>query len=425
MAIGDRTTGQKLADSIFSGTPYNIFTSDEGLKIKYLKEMHQSFEQHRTSVEQSLHKLSRGGGLSVVQRMPDYMPPPEILINTDSLANSHREVTDKLGDVLEAQRDLFEVAHGIHTPLLQRMVRNQGISNLQLQEGNAINLQAAIGAFQQRNTQINQLTEIIATGQGIIAEVSNVGMTIEYQAEATRDLLHQLFTDMGTQITEMTNEQVITRMSVLQALYRVRTTYIQSHEQVMLSHQKQIGLLAQILEAVCMTEREKGSRYEWKRAEKVRQKATSQEDFDRALKILQDAHELDELNPSVYLSAGTIHSSLGHPDIAAVAFAQADFMLDDSPHITSYTLMNLASNLLLLTMPEYAERVMRKATRIDPHNREAWFLYAKTAWKAGKADVAIQVMKTLLSLNSAYYKAQLLVDHEFTELASFLFDTRQ
>jgi len=415
----------KLVDNIFSDAPYNVLTSDEGLRLKYLRDIRDDLDQHNDMTRRALQ--APGTTSFASPRTPEYLPAPEINIDTSALADAQFEVADKLGDVLDSQRKLIE-ATSTHTPLFKQMIRNQGVESLLQYKGNQllteanvlgsqaneIAVQAAVAAYQQRNDLTQRLSEtLVNTGMSIEATISD-------EAKATRVLLHQLLTDIGSKIVDMTNEQVVTRIAVLQTLYSFQSTYIQTHEQAMLSQQRQQGLLQQILHATRMTEGEHEADRLWRRAELARSQAQSRDEFKAALALLQQAYSMDDMNPQICLSLGTIHSTLGHPDLASIALVQADQLIEHAPNMTSYTLMNLANNLMLMGRHEHAESVMRKATKIDPRNREVWFQYAKIAWKVGKKNEAMQCLTMLLKANLPYYKAQILIDPDLEELRQLL-----
>jgi len=254
-------------------------------------------------------------------------------------------------------------------------------------------------------------------GQGkMLDKLGDVETTLQWEGEKMRRHLHTLLTDVGSQIRELTNDQMITRMSLLQAFYEIRETYLQTHEQVMLSHQQERGLLERILEAVEMTEPQKESKRNWKRAELLRKEGK----FDDALSKLREAYELDDLSPLVHLSTGTIHNTLGNSEKAALAFASADELIENNPQMSVYVLMNLASSLHDMGRHEHAERAMRKATKLSPGNPEVWFMYAKSAWKCDKKDDAIRVLKTLLATHSSLYRARIVIDPELEDAVPHL-----
>jgi len=245
-------------------------------------------------------------------------------------------------------------------------------------------------------------------------------MTIEHEFAATRDLLHKVFTDLGNEVRTLTHEHILTRITTLQALYAIRSTFIETHEQEMLTAQQQTGILKRILDAVQLTEGQKQSRYLWKRAEQTRLGAKNDEQLNQALGQLRESYDHDEMNSLALLSTGIIQGSLGNPERASIALAQADQLIENDPFIDSFALMNLAANLHVLGRHEHAERVMRKATKIDPGNREVWYAYTRSAWKAGKSSNALEIAQRLMELNPRYYGAQLRADPDLVELCSAL-----
>lgn len=425
MSDFERSSNQKHVDAIFSSVPFGYATSDTGLHLKYLDQINKKLDKHRESIDRSLAMGASSPPMG--NRVPDYLPTPEIVIDTSELAHAQRDVADALGSLFDSQRDLLGATRE-HTPLFQRMVRNQGVSqflhmqtNDLLHSGNKMASQAALEAFHQRNQQMEQLSEIISGQTDIVHSINGVGQEIAGQSEKTRELLGYLLTDVGDRITMMGNEQVITRIALLQSLYSIRSTFLQNHEQQILSAQQQTGLLQNILQAAHMTEREKESRYLWRKAERTRKTAKTNEEYQEALSILKAAHELDDINPSAYLSIGTIQSALGNAELASSSFAEADLLVENDPHLSSYILINLGNSLMTMKHYPHAERVLRKATRLDVSNREVWFRYGKAAWLSGKKENAIKVMQNLLKLNPAYYKAQIAVDSELSALATHLF----
>jgi len=184
----------------------------------------------------------------------------------------------------------------------------------------------------------------------------------------------------------------------------------------MLETQKQTGVLR---DAILLTERDKEARKLWMKAERNRAQAKTEEDFNEVLKVLKEAHERDDMNGLVYLSSGIIQSALNNPEQAAIAFTEADSLLQNDPLVDSFTLMSLAQNLHQLGRHEHAERVLRKAMKMDMGNPEVWFAYAKAAWRSGKKDNARYVLREqLLSRNRKYYLDQLQLEPDLQELLS-------
>ncbi len=410
MAVPDRSSGQKIVDNIFGDTPFNVFTSDQGMALSDLHGIHEALDKQLALTERQTY--APPAPVVIEQRVPEYMPAPQVVIDTSALAEANFEVADKLEDVIQIERSLLRVTKG-HTPLLQQ-------GNILLEEGNSIATQAAIIAFKQRQVQMGQLSELLTASNDIRREVGYVTDTISDEAQTTRVLLERLFTDIGEKVETFTQEEIISRMSLLQALYRIQSTFMESHEQMMLSQQRQLIAAQQGVEASRMTEKMKESYHQWERAEVVRVQAATREDLERALAILGNAQELDDINPLPYLSAGTIHSSLEQPQVAGIAFEQANLLIQKNPHLSSYTLMCLADAMQQLGRNEHAERAMRCATKIDPGNLEVWFKYGKAAWKAGKRAEAIEVMRTLIKRNAAYFRAQIAVDPEIEAILPYL-----
>ena len=68
---------------------------------------------------------------------------------------------------------------------------------------------------------------------------------------------------------------------------------------------------------------------------------------------------------------------------------------------------------------EHAERVLRKAMKMDMGNPEVWFAYAKAAWRGGKKDNARYLLREqLLPRNHKYYLDQLQLEPDLKELLS-------
>ena len=95
-------------------------------------------------------------------------------------------------------------------------------------------------------------------------------------------------------------------------------------------------------------------------------------------------------------------------------------MIEDNPFLASFNLISLADALVRLERYDHAERVMRKATRLDPGNNEVWYAYAKTAWRSGKQNEAAACLTRLLQKNARYYRAQLAVDPIFSDLFTMI-----
>jgi tetratricopeptide (TPR) repeat protein len=418
MTKNERSFGGKFADEVFGGTPHNIFTSDKGVELKHLSDISKSLDKHQEIAERALHASSKGVAVQS-QQVPQYLPPPEVVIDTSALAHAQRDVANQLEGVIDAQQSLAKIA-GAHTPLLKQgnILAFQG-NQLQGQ-GNQIAAQSAMAAFDQRNEQIDLLTGIAINSGEIIRQVEGVGMTIAHESHETRVLMQSLLTDIGSKITEMTNEQIITRMALTQGLYRIRSTFLKTHAEVMLAHQQEQGLLQQILEAQRMTENQKESGYQWKRAEIARTRATTVKDLQAVLPMLEKSNSLDDINPLVYISTGTIQSSLGSDELAALSFSEADLLLEQDPGLSIYTLMNLAESLQKIGRHEHAERIMRRATKLAPQDSEVWFHYAKAAYGARKENEAVACLKALIHKNPALYRARIAVDNQLSPLLPFL-----
>ncbi len=468
MTTPERSSGQKFADSLFSGVPYNVFTSDKGMELKHLQNIEKSLDKHHEAVERSLSRSTSHSG--ALRQQTQYLPPPEIIIDTTELAQSQQQVADRIEDVLNAQRDLVQATYR-HTPLFKRMISNQGVTHGLLDQGNAlssftnqhlqqgnhiayqaavqafhqrdatvqelrlsnelgaerndllsdgndISIQAAVQAFEQRSELIARLSQSVVQQGNMVCQLNDIRSTIKYEADQTRRHFYTLLTDLDTSIISLTNDQAITRMSMLQAIYRFQSTFLQSHEQLMLSHQHERGILERILEAAEMTASQKEARYLWKKAERMRKSA----DLTGALETLQQAHDHDDQDPFIYLSLGTIQSTYGNAERAASAFAEADSLFEGNDYLSAYTLMNLAHNLHLIGRDDHAERAMRKAMKMDFQNPEILFQYAKTCWHAKKTASARKCFETILqtfpkgSKVGNLYRAKVAVDADLTDI---------
>src|SRR3989344_47485 len=128
----ERSSTQKMVDSIFHSTPMNIVTSDQGMQLKYLDNLN----KHQEGIERSLHQISQGSRGQIAHRVPDYMPTPEIIINTGGVENS-AEVADSLHQLVGSHETLVQISQN-HGAYFARMVRNQGVTHELLEEGNTI-----------------------------------------------------------------------------------------------------------------------------------------------------------------------------------------------------------------------------------------------------------------------------------------------
>lgn len=206
---------------------------------------------------------------------------------------------------------------------------------------------------------------------------------------------------------------------MLQTLYALRSTYIETHERSMLAQQRQEGVLERILKALRLSEKEKEARHLWEQAEIQHARAHTDDDYRKAINLLAESRSLDPINPAVYLSVDAIHSTLGHPALAAAAYAEADFLLDNierDERLASFNLLNLAASLQSMGRFEHAERVMRKATKIDARNREVWFQFARAAWQAGKHNSAVSCLVSLLRKDENNYRLRISSDPVFKDL---------
>src|SRR3989339_1351176 len=118
MAIPERSSGQKAVDNIFGGTPFNVFTSDQGMALSDLHGIHEALDKQLVLSERQSY-MSPPAPVIIEQRVPEYMPAPQVIIDTSALAEANYEVADKLEHVINAERALLRVTQG-HTPLLQQ-----------------------------------------------------------------------------------------------------------------------------------------------------------------------------------------------------------------------------------------------------------------------------------------------------------------
>lgn len=391
-----------LTKEIVTWYEWNPFLNNEERSVKALEDINRNLDRHQNSLENSwIQNMS-----SSSYREPQYIPPPEVYIDTDSLADAQYEISDRLGWVLDAQRDLVRASNR-NNSLQKKLVSNQWVTNSLLDNLTRVWNQHAVNAYRQREEQLSELMNI-----------TNWVWWVTRSVDKTRKVMQTLLTDIGWAITNLTNEQIITRMWVIQALSKVETTFLQSHENEMLSHQRTQNLLQEILMRSGQTEQEKYARQLWEKAEFLRY----QWNFEQALAELKKAYELDDMNPQILLSSAIIQSSIWNFSEASNLFLQTEQIAEFKwPHMNSYILMNMASNLVELKRYNHAERVMYKAVRKDPLNREAWFKYAITAWKTpDKKNNALICLKQLLQLNPVYYKAQIVINPDLEDLRNLL-----
>ncbi|MFA7681820.1 MAG: hypothetical protein WCX61_02200, partial [Candidatus Peribacteraceae bacterium] len=159
----DRDSGTKLMDNIFGGVPNNIFTSDDGVRIKALNDINAGLDRHNELMNRSLAVSSAPP--TIIQ---EYLPAPEVYIDTSGLEIAQYETTRKLEGVLDAQRKILATASE-HTPLFKQMISNQGFSSQLLATGNQIGAQGnqLLATGNQIGAQGNQL---LATGNQIGAQ---------------------------------------------------------------------------------------------------------------------------------------------------------------------------------------------------------------------------------------------------------------
>lgn len=391
-----------LTKEIITWYEWNPFLNNDERSTKALEDINRNLDKHQNALEnnwsQSLSNSS--------YREPQYIPSPEIYIDTDSLADAQYEISDRLEWVLDAQRDLVRASNR-NNSLQKKLVSNQWVTNNLLDNLTRTWNQHAVNAYNQRENQLSELMNI-----------TNWVWWVTRSIDKTRKVIQSLLTDIGWAITNLSNEQIITRMWVIQALSKIESTFLQSHENEMLSHQRTQNLLQEILMKSGQTEQEKHARQLWEKAEFLRY----QWNFEQALIELKKAYELDEMNPQILLSSAIIQSSIWNFPEASNLFLQTEQIAEFKwPHINSYILMNMTSNLMELKRYNHAERVMYKAIQKDPSNREVWFKYAITAWKTpDKKNNALVCLKQLLQLNPIYYKAQIVINPDLEDLRDLL-----
>ncbi len=388
-----------ILQEMFTWYERNPLLNNEERSVKALENINKALDKHQSSLERESYKSNETDIDNYRNREPQYINPPEIIINTDKLADAQYEISDRLNWIFNAQRDLVQNTNE-NNSLQKRLVLDHGVTNDLLNNLATSWNKNAVDAYNQRDRQLREL--------------SSVSQILWKNWEIMKNLLW----DIWTAVTSLTNEQILTRMSVVQALQSVQSTFMQTHENEMLSHQRTQNLLQEILFRSWQTEQEKQARKTWEKAEFLRQ----QWNIKDALIELQNAYNLDDMNPQILLSSATIHSSLWNFEKASDLFIKTEQLAEFKwPHMNSYILMNLASNLMELGRYNHAERVMYKAVRNDPLNREAWFKYAIIAWKTrNKKNTALVCLKQLLQLNPVYYKAQIIINPDLEDLRDLL-----
>ncbi len=376
----------------------------------------QSIKGIEKMLDRHLNSLDGQTGNSASQygRTPNYIAPPEVFINTERLADAQYAVSDRLGGLLDSQKHLVSVCQDLNYGS-ERLTAGQDVTSEFVSQLIGSGRDDAVHAYHQREYQMGQyIAEVIAQEKKGNAILSGVNVN----AEKARHAVQALLGDVGYGIMNLNHEQIITRMGLIQALREIRSTYLQTHENEMLVHQRNQNLMEEMLSRAGMTENEKQARRLWEKSELLRIDGN----LSMALKMLQKAYKLDDMSPNILLSSGVIQSSLGNAPEAAAFFIQTEKVASvKSPHMNSFILMNLASNLVKLGRFDHAERVMYQAVQRDPSNREAWFKYAITAWRTdGKKDNALTSLIQLLKLNRTYYRAQIAIHPDLEDLRELL-----
>ncbi len=382
--------------------------SQQGNIDKSLKGIEKMLNRHLNSLDdQARNSVSQYG------RTPNYISPPEVVINTDRLADAQYAVSDRLGGLLGSQERLVSVCQDLNYGS-ERLIAGQDVTNDLVSQLIDSGHNDAVEAFRQREYQIDQFSEMIVQEKKGNAILSGINVN----AEKARHAVQALLGDVGYGIMNLNHEQIITRMGLIQALQEIRSTYLQTHENEMLVHQRSQNLMEEMLSRSGMTEQEKQARRLWEKSELLRNDGK----LSMALKVLQKAYKFDDMSPNILLSSGVIQSSLGNAPEAAVFFMQTEKIANvKSPHMNSFILMNLASNLVKLGRFDHAERVMYQAVQKDPNNREVWFKYAITAWRTdGKKDNALTSLIQLIKLNRSYYRAQIAIHPDLEDLRELL-----
>jgi len=355
-----------MGRELITGYKTNIWLTDQERSTKAAEDLNDKLDRHLSAMESSSGRVVD----AYAERVPSYLPAPQVHIDTDRLADAQYETSDRVFQLVDGQRELIRRA-GTSNAALKRMVAEQRTSNGHLES-----------------------------------------------IDATTGHVRTLMADMGLEMGFMNNQQIVTRMAIQQALYRVQSTYLQAHEEQMLAHQRNQGLLEAMMERVGQTDAEREARRLWQQAELKRRRG----DFQGALDLLRTASGLDDLNLNVLMTTATVHSVLGNADKASEVFAHAEAVAEakGSPS-HSFVLMNLAGNLSELGRHEHAERVLRRAREADPGNREVRFKHAIAAWRLpGMRVEAIRSLCDLLRANRAYYRAQIVVHPGLHELRDCL-----
>ncbi len=180
--LPERSSGQKFTDSIFSGSPYSLLTTDEGMKIKYLQNM----DKHQESIERTLHAISQDARSQTAQRVPSYIPSPEILIAREGF-EKFEEIASSLWDVVRNQQTLVSLSES-HGAYLGRMVRNQGVTNDLLDEGNDISA-ASLNVQQQSLAEQWVANELLMKAQRISHAAYEQRQTMIRQAGLTNEMM--------------------------------------------------------------------------------------------------------------------------------------------------------------------------------------------------------------------------------------------
>lgn len=83
---------------------WNPWLTAEERGAKALEDISKKLDKHQESLESS--NTSRMSGSWY--REPQYIPPPEVYIDTDKLADAQYEISDRISWVLDAQRDIVK-----------------------------------------------------------------------------------------------------------------------------------------------------------------------------------------------------------------------------------------------------------------------------------------------------------------------------
>lgn len=129
--------------------------SQQGSIDQSLKGIEKMLDRHLSSLDGQT-----GNSVSQYGRTPNYIAPPEVVINTDRLAEAQYAISDRLGGLLDSQDHLVSLCQDMNYGS-ERLIAGQDVTNDLVSRLIDSGHDDAIDAYHQREYQIAQFSEMI------------------------------------------------------------------------------------------------------------------------------------------------------------------------------------------------------------------------------------------------------------------------